>query len=100
MPRIKDLIKWIFRRIKKIDDIAEFKVIEKNYYDKRMWFMADTIRIGIYERGNDRRVGVAIKHSKPDLLEFREFLSLVGAINYIQTRYPQDIYIYYYTKKR
>jgi len=54
----------------------------------------------VYSRGGSKRVGVIIKHRKPDLIEFREFLSVVGAINYIESKYPRNSYIYYYTKPK
>jgi len=100
MPRINDLRRWLFRRIKSFGDVVEFKVIGKDYYDRRMWYMSDTIRISVYERDCGKRVGVAIKYGNPDLLEFKEFLTFVGAINYIQSKYPHDMYVYYYTKQR
>jgi len=100
MPRIKDLSKWILRRINRVGDAVEFKVIMDVFYINRKWYLANTIRIVMYENWRGRRVGVVIKHSKPDLIEFKEFLTIIGAINYIQSRYPQNIYIYYYTKKR
>jgi len=100
MPRINDLSRWIFRRIKRIGDSAEFKIIMDAFRIKRMWYMADTVRISVYSRGGSKRVGVIIKHRKPDLIEFREFLSVVGAINYIESKYPRNSYIYYYTKPK
>jgi len=100
MPRIRDLSRWLFRRIKRIGDSAEFRVIMNAFRIMRMWSMADTVRISVYSRGGAMRVGVIIKHGKPDLIEFREFLSVVGAINYIESKYPRDSYIYYYTKPK
>lgn len=100
MARIKDLTRWVFKRIKKIGDGVEFKVILEALYIKRLWSRATTIRIVVYNRGQSKRVGVVIRQNKPDLIEFKEFLSLNGAINYIESKFPQSSYVYYYRKPK
>jgi len=100
MPRIKSLEKWIFRKIKKIGDFAEFKIIDSDSYRNRKWRYAKTVHISVYRRGEAKRVGVLILDLLSDTVEFKEFLTLVGAINYITSWYPPNIYTYYYTKPK
>jgi len=104
MPRIKNLERWIFRRIKRIGDFAEFRIIDSDFYRKRQWRHAKAVHISVYSCRKAKHacklVGVLIMDLLSDTVEFKEFLSLNGAVNYILSWYPPHIYTYYYTKPK
>jgi len=105
MPRIDNdnQEKWILRRIR-IGDCAEFKVIESDYYNRKLWKLAKVIRICIYMRkihGHyEKRIGVVEIDGAVGLIEFKEFLTKGAAIIYVIRKYPPKSYIYYYTKPK
>jgi len=87
MPRIKDL-----KRFLKHHD--SFKIIHKEYYEKRHYSRAYEVRV----YSNDK-VEVSIFHGWDERSE-KEFNSLDEAIEWIQKKFSPEYYVYYYPKPR
>ena len=87
MPRIKDL-----KRFLKHHD--SFKIIHKEYYEKRHYSRAYEVRV----YSNDK-VEVSIFHGWEKWDE-KEFNSLDEAIEWIQKEFPPEFYVYYYPRFR
>jgi len=103
MPRIKDLSKWIYRRIRKPGDYAVFKIISKDWYKSKLWWYAIVSVVYLTRCG----VVLVMYTQKPVEWPFdyagqalvKEFASLAGAINFIEGWFKMDRYVYYYVKK-
>jgi len=100
MPKIKNLSRWVFRRIKNVGDAVAFKTILDALYIKRIWKYANDVFIVTYMESDGKRVLVLIRSGLTGKVEYKVFLSLLGAIYYIESRFPRDAYIYYYSKPK
>jgi len=112
MPRINDLSRWLFRRIKKPGDYAYFKIIHRSFYKSNAQSYlryAIVAVVHLTQCDGDKKV-ILILYSADPIREFpfesdshvvvKEFMSLVGAINFIEGWFRRDTYVYYYPKTK
>jgi len=85
MPRIKDLKRFLKRN-------DRFKVIPKDYYEKR-WYGYNT-EVLVFKRSNGT-VDVSILRGLLSGNEEHEFSSLDEAVEFIKGRFPPEYYVYY-----
>jgi len=106
MPRIGNLIRWLYTRIRR-NGSALFKIIHRDFYSGRGWSNAITAIVHL-TRCNGRNVVILVLHGRNSEFPFelngdvmvKEFASLAGVVNFIEGWFKQDTYVYYYPKKR
>jgi len=104
MPRIKDLRRWLSRRIRKPGDFTYFKIISKNWYKSKLWWYAivsivystrDSIVLVMYTQ---KPVEWTFEYDCEVLV--KEFASVSDAVNFVETWFKRDKYVYYYPRIR
>jgi len=112
MPRIRDLSRWLFRRIKKPGGYAYFKIIHRSLYKSNAQSYlkyAIVAAVHLTQCDGKNRV-ILILYSADPIREFpfesnshvvvKEFTGIVGAINFIEGWFRRDTYVYYYPKPK
>jgi len=106
MPRIGNLIRWLYMRVRR-DGSALFKIIHRNFYSDRGWSNAITAIVHL-TKCNDKNVVILVLHGHKSEFPFelkgdvmvKEFASLAGVVNFIEGWFRKDAYVYYYPKKK
>jgi len=97
MPRIRNLKLWLSRRLRKDLDSARFKIISREYYEKRWWGMATEVEVMM--RIEDGKPEYVVDVGGEDGKEYR-FESLDDVVKFIESRCNPEYCVYYYTSIR
>jgi len=97
MPQIKDIYKWLSRRLGKNGDCVVFKVNDKRHYPRK-WSYAEKIKVCVNLRRDEFTVTWG-NIWNIYLHVFKIFNSLDEAVQFIQSQFPPNEYIYYYSKR-
>jgi len=99
MPVIKDLFKFLNRKLVKVGDYVRFYVIRKEDYIKKRWDLSRIIDVELSEEKD----GFVFKFTDlgrrsvilGEEMDIRTFHTVSEVRNYVESKYPPSIYTYY-----
>ena len=82
--------------VKDYSDWVDFKVLHREYYDKRYWVWSRHLRVEVHVRGGTATYEVVdFGREFFDKMEERKFSSLDEAVKHVLEKYPPKYYVYY-----
>jgi len=103
MPRIRDLHRWLGRRIRRPGDVAVFKILGRSLYRSRSWGFAITAAVYRTTRGGFVLILSGKRYGFP--FDFcgdafaAEFESLDQLADFVEKRFKPGKYVYYHPKR-
>jgi len=97
MPRINNLKLWLKRRLSEFPRTATFRVISREYYERRWWSEAFEVIVAVENADGGILYSVMMDEDKYGEMTFH---TIEEVVSFIESVYPPRSYVYYYTRMR